>query len=500
MRSVQFSTLNLGVGTARPHHGCGDEPSPPRLGGARREFVRANLIRLTLRTGLRSFLLALAFTFTLNLNPFDLLAQAASEGLRVGAAAAEFEADDAMVIAGGIHPGKASGQEGQLRAVAVVLAKGPTRLALVACDVLMVTRTYLDPVVAEITRSTGIPAANVLINCTHTHHAPSTCRVHAYDLDETFVKRVQRGIVQAVQAANANLSKEDCRFLFHLGEERTVGQNSRQLLADGQVYWVGPRDQFVRPTGPFDPELPVLAFRDPADKLRALIFNHSTHTIGTRQPGKRSPSFYGLAAQELATELGGTVCFLEGASGSTHNLQLSCDEMVTRIKTAVSDALDKGKPCPVERLAALKRPFKFKVRTFDEAQEDKAVSRYCKKWVGQYGDQVVQVFRDMRKALAPQQGQERETWVQVLLIGDVAIVGVPAEYFTKLGLDIKNRSPFRHTYVAELANDWIGYLPDLDAHKLGGYQVWTGFHSYAEPGTGERIVDEVVAMLKELAK
>ena len=106
----------------------------------------------------------------------------------------------------------------------------------------------------------------------------------------------------------------------------------------------------------------------------------------------------------------------------------------------------------------------------------------------------------MRKTLAPQRGQERETWLQVLLMGDVAIVGVPAEYFTQLGLDIKNRSPFRHTYVAELANDWIGYLPNLEGHKLGGYQVWTGYHSYAEPGTGERIADEAVKMLKELAK
>jgi hypothetical protein len=35
---------------------------------------------------------------------------------------------------------------------------------------------------------------------------------------------------------------------------------------------------------------------------------------------------------------------------------------------------------------------------------------------------------------------------------------------------------------------------------LGGYQVWTGHHSYAEVGTGERMVDEVVEMLNELAK
>ncbi len=424
-----------------------------------------------------------------------------SAPLHVGTAAAEFEADDTMVIAGGITPGKATGQEGKLRAVAVVLEQKPFgKLAIVACDVLMMTREHLDAAAREIEKTTGIPFPNILVNCTHTHHAPSTMILHGYGLDDTFVKRVQRGIVKAVQDANANLSKEGCRFFFHLGKEETVGQNSRQLLPDGQIYWIGPRTNFVRATGPFDPELPVLAFRDPADKLRALIFNHSTHTIGTRLPGCRSPSFYGLAAQELETEFGGTVCFLEGASGSTHNLNLSGDEMTRRIKDAVSDALKQASARPVARLAAIKRPFRFRVRAFDEAQEDEAVSRYCRKYAGAYGQTVIQVFRDMRKTLAPQCGQERETWLQVLLIGDVAIAGLPAEYFTQLGLDIKNRSPFRYTYVAELANDWIGYLPNLEGHKLGGYQVWTGYHSYAEPGTGERIADQIVSMLNELAK
>ncbi|MBI4662994.1 MAG: hypothetical protein HY735_29650 [Verrucomicrobia bacterium] len=426
-------------------------------------------------------------------------AESHADGVRVGAAEAEFEADDSMIIAGGITPGKVTGQEGKLRAVAVVLQKPQqAKIAIVACDILMITRDWLDPVAIEIETSTGIPRSNILINATHTHHAPSTLVVHGYGLDKTFAQRVQRGIVKAVTQANANLSREDCRLYFHLGEEKTVGQNSRQLLSDGQIYWVGPRDQFVRPTGPFDPELPLLAFRDSSDKLRAALFNHSTHSIGPRQPGKRSPSFYGLASQDLEAELGGTFCFLEGASGSTHNLTLNGAEMTERIKKAVRDGLAEAKHKPVLRLASLKRPFKFKVRSFEEAKEDEAVVRYCRKWVGTYGERVIEVFRDMRKSLAPQQGRERETWLQVMLIGDVAIVGVPAEYFTKLGLDIKNRSPFRHTYVAELANDWIGYLPDLDAHKLGGYQVWTGFHSFAEPGTGERIADACVAMLKEL--
>ena len=50
----------------------------------------------------------------------------AREGLelRVGAAAVNVQADDSMVIAGGIGPGRAGGQEGLLRAVAVVV-QGP---------------------------------------------------------------------------------------------------------------------------------------------------------------------------------------------------------------------------------------------------------------------------------------------------------------------------------------------------------------------------------------
>jgi hypothetical protein len=449
---------------------------------------------------LRVFLRKAAFAAATALFAVGPINAIRAADLHVGAAAVELEADDSMVIAGGITPGKATGQEGRLRSVAVVLEKQPFgKIAIVACDILMMTRQHLDPVIAELEKSTGIAAANILINCTHTHHAPSTMVLHGYGLDETFTRRVQRAIVTAVERANANLGTNACTFSFGLGKETTVGQNSRQLLSDGMIYWVGPRTNFVRATGPFDPELPVFAFRDSQDKLRAVLFNHSTHTIGTRQPRRRSPSFYGLAAQDLEAELGGTFCFLEGASGSTHNLELSGAEATRRIQQAVREVLASTEPQPIRKLAALKRSFRFKVRPFDEAAEDEAVTRYCRKYVGTYGESVIQVFRDMRKTLAPQRGQERETWLQVLRIGETAIVGVPAEYFTQLGLDIKNRSPFRHTYIAELANDWIGYLPNLEGHKLGGYQVWTGYHSYAEPGTGERIADEAARMLQQLA-
>jgi len=419
--------------------------------------------------------------------------------LAVGAAAVELAADDSMPIAGGIQPRYFKGQEGQLRAVAVVLQRSASeRMAIVACDLLMLTRDLVDPCVARIEHEVGIPASCVMVHATHTHHAPSTIPVHGYGRDEAFCRQVQGAIVEAVADAAARLAPASMHF--KLGEEKTVGQNSRLLLSDGSIYWVGPRDDVVRPTGPFDPELPVLAFRRPGGELTALVFNHATHTIGSLRPGVRSPAFYGMAAQRMEADLGGVVCFLQGASGSTHRMDVPPAEAADRIEKAVRQALAAAEPCEVDRLASLKRPFTFKVRTFDEEAEDRAVTDYCTKRSGRDPQPIIDVFRRMRRELAPQQGQARTTWLQATAIGPVAVVGVPAEFFTRLGIDVKSRSPFADTIVVELANDWIGYLPDREAHRLGGYQVWTGLHSYAEPGTGERMVDEAIAMLEELAR
>jgi neutral ceramidase len=424
---------------------------------------------------------------------------ASAQELKAGAAAEVLVADDAMVIGGGIGPGKAKGQEGLLRAAAVVIADAHGhRVALIACDVLMIARDVLDRAARRIEQTTGVPFDHILINATHTHHAPTTVTVHGYERDEAFTRQVEEKIVAAAVKAAGRLAP--VTLLFRLGEESSVGKNSRLLLRDGTIYWVGSHDDAVRPTGPFDPELPVLAFRRNDGGLESILFNHSTHTIGSQKPGVRSPAFYGLAAQELEKEKGGTVLFFEGASGSTHNLGVPSVEATYRIHQAVADALAAAQPRPVDQVVALRKEIPVKVRHFDEAEDDRAVVSYCTKRIPDPAGarSVIETFRAMRRRLAPRQGEERKTWVQAIVIGDVAIVGVPGEFFTVLGQDIKRRSPFRYTYVFELANDYIGYIPDQRGFDRGGYQTWTGLHSFLERGTGERIVAESVDLLGQL--
>ncbi len=424
---------------------------------------------------------------------------ASAQELKAGAAAAKLVADDSMVIGGGIGPHKVQGQEGELRASAIVI-QDPSggKVALIACDVLMVNRDILDRAAHRIERETGIPFDNILINATHTHHAPTTVKVHGYEREEGFTHQVEEKIVEAALAAVKRLTP--VTLSFRLGEESSVGKNSRLQLSNGMIYWTGPLADVVRPTGPFDPELPVWAFRHADGSYEAVLFNHSTHTIGTEQGNVRSPSFYGLAAQGLEKGKGGTFIFFEGASGSTHNLDVPPKEATHRISQAVADALDVAQPRAVRKVKGLRSEFPYKVRHFDEAKDDKAVVDYEAKQIKdpKIYQFVVDTFRAMRKELAPLQGQERKTWIQAIQIGDTAVVGVPGEFFTILGEDIKRRSPFRYTYVFELANDYIGYIPDQKGFDKGGYQVWTGLHSHLERGTGEAIVAEAVKLLDRL--
>jgi hypothetical protein len=426
--------------------------------------------------------------------------------LRVGAAAVNLQSEDNMPLAGGLEARYTTEQEGELRSVAIVVEKpGQAKVAIVACDVLWVPRDLADRAVSEIEESTGIPAAHILINATHTHSAPSPAAAHAFGVSDVFRETLRRAIVQSVLEADGTLEGGDARFYFQLSAENTIGANSRLLLEDGNITWLNPAREAGttgKPTGPFDPQLPVLDFRAADGTSRALLYNHSTHTIGTRAGRDiRSPGFYGLAAQELEGEIGGIVGFLEGASGSTHNIhQVPVGEAVERLKQVVREARRSAQPREVTRLAGIRRPLKFQVRHFDEAEEEAKVARYTTKYAPDHSDRIREIFATMRRELRPKQGEVCETWVQAIVIGDVAIVGVPAEYFTALGVDIKQRSPFPNTYVAELANDWVGYLPDREGHRLGGYQTWMGLHCYAEVGTGERVADEAVSILDELAK
>jgi len=89
-----------------------------------------------------------------------------------------------------------------------------------------------------------------------------------------------------------------------------------------------------------------------------------------------------------------------------------------------------------------------------------------------------------------------EVEVQTIALSDeLAVVALPGEIFVELGLAIKAASPFRYTFIAELANGSIGYIPNLEAYPQGNYEIVS---ARSEAGSGERLVDAALSLLREL--
>jgi hypothetical protein len=432
----------------------------------------------------------------------------ASEPPRVTAASAAVavEYSDSIPVGGWITPRYFKGWDAPLRATATLFDDGEKQVCMVSLDIVGYNRPFMDHLARRIEALHGIPFDRILISATHTHGTPSPPRWEDKSADQTFNLAFEKAVVESVGRAKAKLAAaRSFESYFALGYAN-VGQNSRVVLENGDILWVPLDTKFAlnRPTGPFDAQLPVLAFKDRDGKLQSILYNHSTHNIGSRGE-VHSPSFYGLASQEIEKELGGTVSFFSGAFGSTHVLGKGIagygdnEERVFRVKRGIRTAYEKAERHPLRGLASLKKELPFTVRSFDEAAQQKAVAEYCRRWLDVDTEAVIEAFRKRRERIAPEQGQKKTTWLHAVRVGDVAFVGVPGELFTGLGMEIKRRSPFRYTYVVGIANDYIGYLPDREAFGLGGYQTWAG-PAYSEIGTGEAIVEASLEMLDELRR
>jgi neutral ceramidase len=107
---------------------------------------------------------------------------------------------------------------------------------------------------------------------------------------------------------------------------------------------------------------------------------------------------------------------------------------------------------------------------------------------------LVRAYRAIE--VAGRKGKPYPVEVQVISLGpDLAWVGLPGEVFVELGLAVKKRSPFPQTFVVELANENIGYIPDRRSYAEGNYEPES---ACCAAGSGEKLVETAVQLLTAL--
>ena len=450
---------------------------------------------------------------------------AAEPAWRAGAAQVVITPPAGAPLAGYYHFRAAEGTLDELHAKALVLNDGTTTVAWVTLDLITTTFSLTREARAEIERRTGIPGQQVLISATHAHTGPELAdrgRSGALSNDSTtttntvtasYSDQLPKLIAEAV--AQAQAQQVPVQLSAALGRCDQLAFNRRFYLRDGSVAWNPGKlnPDVMLPAGPTDPEVGLLLIEPPHTPTQlvpalAAFVNFAMHpdTVGGIQ---FSADFPGALSRRLADYHGAgcVTLFANGTCGNLNHLdvnwarQQSTRAEAERLGTilAASVFLAEKSLRPVAPAALQVRSAKVALPLAPITPEEVIEARLI---VRTGNDGTRENFLKLVKAyqvldVAAREGRPLEVEVQVIALGtELAWVSLPGEVFVELGLALKRRSPFRQTFLAELANGSIGYIPDRRSYAEGNYEP---ISARCAAGSGEQLVEVAVKLLEELA-
>ena len=444
--------------------------------------------------------------------------------LKAGSATANITPPLGTRIPGGFRPRYAENVDDELFAKAVVIDNGTTRIAIVTCDLIAIPETIANAAKTRIADRCGIPAAHVMVNATHTHTAVAVADLLGVDEDTDYTEWVPLKIADAVELAVWRL--QPARVGFASVNEARITFNRRWHMKDGTVRFnpgVNNPD-LVEPTGTIDPELAMLFVEADDGTPIAAVANFSLHYIGTDNGNALSADYFGHFDRLMRRYLGDTCISLlwNAASGQINNTDFSgqtkwtasghqqavrmanvlAGHFITEMQfMEMHDTLDLSgdlatltfhrKQITAGDLKVAEQVLAVRQGTYD-AYETGPFS-----WVvGQPIPQaLVDVYARECQRLAKLPAQMTAP-VQVIRLGEAAIVALPGEVFVETGMNIKSKSDASPTFLVSLANGYIGYIcTDKALTEEGGYETWAAMSSLPAVGTVPAMETLVASLL-----
>lgn len=408
-------------------------------------------------------------------------------------------------LAGYFHDRVGKSVRDDLFAKAVVIESGDARLALVSCDLISLSNELVAEAKARIENDTAIPPSHVLLCATHTHTGPDLRPNSIVPVCEPWLAELPGRIAKAVRSAHGDTRPATLRT----GSVDVEGYAFNRLfrLKDGTEVF-GRRGEVIAPAGPTDPQLQTLSAVSADGELLALLVNFALHVdvIGGGRADFISADWPGELARNIAALYGegAVTLLLQGTCGDINHNSYQPTNLATG---GLAKAIQLGRALAGAAMVAMERAEPMTSVPLGAALEAVPIPYYTR------DERLFAEIAELKKTDSPSDFEryliERtESWphdgevadvpVQAMRIGGAALVGLPAEIFAQLGLDIKKWSPADATFVVELANGRAStYVPTTDQAERGAYGAKPILSRWLCADAGRRMADAALVMLHQ---
>jgi len=325
-----------------------------------------------------------------------------------------------------------------------------------------------------------------------------------------YLEKLETQIINAVIEADRRI--EPVRLIIESAKLQDVGYNRRIRMKSGLTFTHPGKGNpnAVSFAGPVNEEVVVLGAVNADDKLIGNIVNYGCHaTCEASSSFSGDWPFFMRETLKKHFDSKPTTVFINGCCGDITQINnLSNDPprqsgkwpkiLGQRVGFAAIDALTRGEPEKFSQIAFHTMDIDLKYRKITPEKYLQALQLINSnpnknaEWWCAMG--IVMLKKKME--LEP----HVKCNINVVQIGNLAIVTNPAESFAQTGINIKRNSSFPFTMVSSLTNGWIGYMPVAEAFGPhgGGYEPKMRAGSYLEITAAEKVEQKSIELLKQL--
>lgn len=260
-------------------------------------------------------------------------------------------------------------------------------------------------------------------------------------------------------------------------------------------WWIGTNGD-----GPSNKEMTVLRVDDLEGNMLGLFLNYGIKPcaidLAEKETGKRrvSADVTGFACRMLEEKYQVPALFFMGASGDQVPKEQAWYEMCAEDGSIipVDHGVEEGIRL-MEKFGTLMALDAAEAVDHIRCMDRPSIVHRKTSFSWETRDRAVMIPR--REFSYEPAGRTIELPVEVLKLGEIALVGEKPEVCCITELELKERSPFLHTLLAVMINGGFKYMPDKTSYER---ITWEAMNSALMPGAAEKFVEVAGQLLDEM--